>query len=103
MKKILITVLLATALPAMACTGRDAWRGPDKNKHFVVGVALGSGGTLVFKDAHKGFLLGTTVGALKEVYDSRGHGTCSFQDFAVTALGAAAGAYGLHGLSHLNL
>lgn len=96
MKKILIAALCAFSLGAMAapCKTNDAWTGPDKNKHMVAGLVLGSSGTLVFKDANKGFLFGTAVAGLKEVYDSRGHGTCSFQDFAVTALGAAAGTYG---------
>lgn len=94
MKKILITVLLAICIPVSACTTRDSWTGMDKNKHLVGGVILGSAGTLVFKSPEKGLLFGAAVGLAKEAYDSRGHGTCSLQDFTVTALGAAAGAYG---------
>ena len=94
MKKILITMLMALAIPAMACTTKDAWTGPDKNKHFAVGVAMGTAGTLVFKDPKPAFITASLVGLGKEIYDSRGHGTCSFQDFAVTALGAGVGAYG---------
>lgn len=95
MKHLAFLLSLALCGPVFAkCTSKDAWTGPDKNKHLVAGVAMGSAGTLVFKDAHKGFLLGVGVGLAKEVYDSRGNGTCSVQDFAVTALGAAAGAYG---------
>lgn len=88
---------LAAALccaPAVACTSKDAWTGQDKRLHFGVGVAVGTAGTLVTENPHIGFALGAAVGAAKELRDRRGHGTCSFQDFAITALGAAAGAYG---------
>lgn len=89
-------IAILTLIPALSfgCTASDKWTGPDKNKHFAAGAIAGSAGTLVFKDADKGFLVGVAVGAAKEIYDSRGHGTCSLQDFTVTALGAAAGAYG---------
>lgn len=96
MKKFLIALMTVVSIGAVAspCTARDAWTGPDKNKHALVGVAMGSAGTLVFKSPEKGLLLGTSIALAKEVYDSRGHGTCSFQDFAVTVMGSAAGAYG---------
>ena len=97
MKKFLIaaSIVLSTSAFAGACTTHDAWTGPDKTKHFIAGGAIGSAGTLVFKNPDYGFALGVGVGALKEVVDrmSSNH-TCSFQDFAVTALGAGAGAYG---------
>ena len=86
--------MLAFSSAAFGCTTKDAWTGPDKTKHLAVGVATGSAGTLVFKDPHKAFLAATAVGLVKELYDREGGGTCSAQDFAVTALGAAAGAYG---------
>lgn len=94
MKAILALLLAPSLACAIPCTATDNWTGQDKTKHFAAGAAIGSAGTLVFKDPDKGFLLGVAVGALKEVRDSRGHGTCSLQDFGVTALGAAAGAYG---------
>ena len=95
-KRIPTVLALSVAVSAAGakCIANDAWTGPDKVKHFGAGAAAGAAGTLVFKDARKGLLLGVAVGAAKEVYDTRGHGTCSLQDFAVTALGAAAGAYG---------
>lgn len=95
MKKLAIAISLFIAASANAkCIANDSWGGPDKVKHFAAGAAIGSAGTVVFKDPHKGFLAGVLVGGLKEAYDAKGHGTCSVQDFAVTALGAAAGAYG---------
>lgn len=87
-------LVIATPLTHAKCIGNDAWRGPDKTKHFAVGVAMGSAGVLAFNEPHKAFLFAAGVGLAKEAYDSRGRGTCSLQDFAVTALGAAAGAYG---------
>lgn len=92
-----IAFLLACCVSATSlakCIKNDAWTGPDKKLHLIVGTFAGSAGTMVFKDPHKGFLLGAGIGLAKELYDAKGGGTCSFQDFAVTALGAAAGAYG---------
>ena len=97
MKKYAILVFLSVMLGignVSACTTNDAWTGQDKTKHFIVGAAIASSGTLVFKNPNYGFIAGVGIGLAKEIYDTRGHGTCSFQDFAVTALGAAAGAYG---------
>jgi putative lipoprotein len=92
------SVILAAAIVCGSahakCISNDAWTGPDKTKHFAVGVALGSAGVLAFNEPHKAFLVGAGIGLAKELYDRRGGGTCSAQDFAVTALGAAAGAYG---------
>lgn len=96
LKNLIIAVSIALfAVTAQArCTTNDSWRGPDKQKHLAVGVAIGTVGTLVFKDPKKAVLIGVAVAAAKEVYDSTGRGTCSFQDFAVTAIGATAAAYG---------
>lgn len=91
----LFSALILSAVSAHAgCVSSDKWTGPDKAKHFAVGAAIGSGGVLMFNKPREAFWAGVIVGAAKEAYDSRGHGTCSAQDFAVTALGAAAGAYG---------
>ena len=97
MKSIVVFItamLIFVSATNARCIANDSWKGVDKNKHFVVGAAIGSVGTLVFKDKDYGVLAGVAVGLAKEIYDSRGHGTCSAQDFAVTALGAMAGAYG---------
>lgn len=98
MKKLIASIALAAcaaSASAVPCTSVDKWTGQDKTKHFAVGVAAGSMGTLAFNDPHKAFAFGVALSAAKEVYDRRSPAhTCSFQDFAVTALGAAAGAYG---------
>lgn len=98
MKKIIAIALLAisSSVFAGACTTKDAWTGPDKNRHFAAGAIIGSATTLVFKDPNYGFLAGTVAGAFIEIRDARGAGVCSFQDFAVTVLGAGAGAYGTY-------
>lgn len=96
-RSLVITALLvaATAAQAGPCTTHDAWTGPDKTKHFAVGAAIGAGVTLATKRPEYGALAGTLVGLGKEVADRRSpNHTCSLQDFAVTAAGAVAGAYG---------
>jgi hypothetical protein len=98
MKYALIAALLLASATACAferkCTTSDLWRGPDKTKHAIGGAAIASAVTLATKNPHYGFAAGVVVAAAKEGWDRRGHGTCSFQDFAVTAGAAAAGAYG---------
>lgn len=95
MKKLLIVAAVALSFGAQAkCLTRDKWTGVDKNMHFVAGAFIGVGATVKFRDPLAGFAAGVAVGALKELSDSRGGGTCSLQDFAVTAIGAALGVYG---------
>lgn len=84
--RFLIAGVLALSGVAHACDFKDKWTGPDKKKHFLAGAAIGAAGTLVFKDPKYGFYAGLAAAALAE---TRGH--CSFQDFAVTAAGAAVG------------
>jgi uncharacterized protein YfiM (DUF2279 family) len=99
MRKLIIATALVAALSSAQaferrCTTSDLWRGPDKTKHLLGGAAIASGITFATKSPHYGFAAGMLVAAAKEGWDRRGHGTCSFQDFAVTVGGAAAGAYG---------
>lgn len=96
MKLIALALVLAAAnTHAGPCTASDKWTGPDKTKHFAVGVALGAGGAVVFGNPKAGLLLGAGVGLAKEAWDrGQSNHTCSLQDFAATAAGAAAGAYG---------
>ncbi len=99
MKRILtacVVALMCLSAWAGPCTARDAWTGRDKALHFGVGAAVGGAGVLAFENPRNAFLAGVAVGALKEVYDSQhsDRHTCSLQDFAVTAAGAYAGAYG---------
>lgn len=76
------------------CTVSDSWRGPDKTKHAIAGAAIGSWGTMVFKEPKYGVLATALVAGVKEAYDRRGYGTCSLQDFAVTVAAGTAAAYG---------
>lgn len=76
------------------CTISDSWRGPDKTKHAIVGAAIGTVGTMVFKEPEYGVLATVIVAGAKEAYDRRGYGTCSLQDFAVTVAAGTAAAYG---------
>lgn len=81
------------ALDAFAgCITSDRWRGQDKALHFMGGAAIATAVTVHTRDPWTGFYAGVAAGAAKELLDSRGSGTCSLQDFAVTAAGAALGA-----------
>jgi uncharacterized protein YfiM (DUF2279 family) len=95
MNKLIAIALIAASQAAGACTVSDSWTGKDKAMHLAAGVAVGSAGTLIFKDADRAFAQGVTVAIAKELADTQRHGhTCSAQDAIVTIAGAAAGAYG---------
>lgn len=101
MRRTITTILLLISLNAYAkCTSHDSWTSPDKALHFAMGAGVGT-----YVAADHGFWYGFGAGALaglgKEALDSAsGSGTCSLQDFAVTAIGAAVGAgFGVY-LSH---
>ena len=66
----------------------DATKQPDKRKHFVFGflISLLFG---VFFTFWGGFLASSACGAIKEWWDSKGHGTVEVLDLAFTAFGAA--------------
>lgn len=90
-----LCLLLAATLPAGAaagCRADDAWRGPDKTQHAVLGGVTAMATTLGTGSRAKGFLAGAGVGALKELSDSTGRGDCSLRDLLVTVAGAGAGA-----------
>lgn len=69
----------------------EAAKQPDKRKHFYVGfvVALVVG---VLFGALVGFVAGSLAGAIKEWWDSKGHGTVELMDFIFTMIGALCGA-----------
>lgn len=97
MKTIILAISIALAAPAAVnakCMTNDKWLGRDKIQHFVVGSTIGFGATLATKDPMQGFLWGVGIGAVKELVDMDGSGTCSLQDLGITALGAAFGAWG---------
>lgn len=64
---------------------------PDKQKHFAAGL-FASLLTSVLFGFWLGFSVGGLIGALKEWWDSKGHGTVDVMDFVFTAFGAIAGA-----------
>ena len=69
----------------------EAAKMPDKRKHLYVGIVIG----LVFGclfGVSIGFAAGCLAGAIKEWWDSKGHGTVEIMDFIFTAIGALSGA-----------
>lgn len=63
----------------------------DKRKHLFAGMFIG----LVFGclfGIPMGFAAGCLAGAIKEWWDSKGHGTVEIMDFIFTAIGALSGA-----------
>lgn len=64
----------------------EAAKQPDKRKHFIVGavISLVIGSLLGF---WVGLLAAILAGAAKEWWDSKGHGTVEWLDFAFTAFG----------------
>ena len=63
----------------------------DKYVHFIAGEGIFA---LFFVVLHNAFLSALSAvvlaAALKELWDSRGHGTVEFADFVATVLGGAA-------------
>lgn len=85
--------LVAAALACIAFSAHaDEWTGRDKNLHFAGGAAIATAVTAATGNEWHGFLAGTAAGLAKEVHDATGRGQVSGKDFAVTALGAFAGA-----------
>lgn len=99
----ILAATLAAPLPAEAgCTTRDAWRGPDKEQHAGAGFFIGLAATFQTRDPWAGPALAAAVGAAKEAIDTKTGGTCSLQDFAVTAAAGLIGAQ-LGGLAIVHL
>lgn len=63
----------------------------DKRKHFYVGFAIALVVGVLF-GALVGFVAGSLAGAIKEWWDSKGHGTVELMDFIFTMIGALCGA-----------
>jgi len=87
------TIVAALLCASITTAQAEAWTGADKTMHFGVGAAIGSAGTLIFKNPNAGLALGVAAGAAKEAYDAqhRDAHTPSMKDFAVTAFGAFLG------------
>ncbi len=65
---------------------KDGFKQPDKRKHFIVGFCL----SLIFGLflPFMGFIAALIAGAIKEWWDSKGHGTVEVLDLVFTAMGA---------------
>ena len=69
----------------------EAAKQPDKRKHFYVGFVIALVVGVLF-GALVGFVAGSLTGAIKEWWDSKGHGTVELMDFIFTMIGALCGA-----------
>lgn len=69
----------------------EAAKQPDKRKHFYVGFVIALVVGVLF-GALVGFVAGSLAGAIKEWWDSKGHGTVELMDFIFTLIGALCGA-----------
>ncbi|KAA6346400.1 hypothetical protein EZS27_006050 [termite gut metagenome] len=65
---------------------KQGFKQPDKRKHFVVGFAISF--LIGIFLPWLGVLTGCIAGAVKEWWDSKGHGTVDLMDFVFTCLGA---------------
>lgn len=64
----------------------EGFKRPDKRKHFIVGFILSL--MIGVLCPWLGLLLGCIAGAIKEWWDSKGHGTVELMDFVFTCLGS---------------
>lgn len=94
MRYLLLCLLLLVGSAQAKCITNDKW-GPDKVEHFASGALIAGYTGAHFESPLTGFWWGAGVGLAKEALDSTGLGTCSLQDFAATAAGAAFGALGV--------
>lgn len=99
-----IAILSFFLLTITGCTGfhwsDDTWAGKDKAQHFAFSAAMAAAGN-AYADkqnmSHKnaaqfGILFSLSLGAAKELYDSRAEGTgWSWHDFAYDVAGSIAG------------
>lgn len=69
----------------------EAAKQPDKRKHFYAGFVIALVVGVLF-GALVGFVAGSLAGAIKEWWDSKGHGTVELMDFIFTMIGALCGA-----------
>lgn len=66
---------------------RNAAKQPDKQKHFVGGMLISF--LIGLCNPFMGLVAGVVAAALKEWWDSKGHGTVEFMDFFFSAIGAS--------------
>lgn len=104
LKTLLSYLLVGLIFTITGCSGahwaNDNWQGKDKAQHFAFSAAMAMAGNAYanrqnwqHRDAAQfGVLFSITLGAAKELYDSRPNGTgWSWHDFAYDVAGAVAG------------
>ncbi len=95
-------LLLIAILGCSGCThmAQDEWTGKDKAQHFISSAFLSTAGTAWgekqnWHESHSGsfgLMFAISLGAAKELYDSRASGTgWSWKDFSWDLAGAATG------------
>lgn len=96
-KLVLLMVLCCTGCTHMA---NDSWTGKDKAEHFVSSAVLSAAGSAYGDKQHLsegrsasfGLMFALSLGAAKELYDSREGGSgWSWKDFSWDVAGAATG------------
>ncbi|QEW31096.1 YfiM family lipoprotein [Erwinia billingiae] len=96
-KLVLLMVLCCTGCTHMA---NDSWTGKDKAEHFVSSAVLSAAGSAYGDKQHWsegqsasfGLMFALSLGAAKELYDSREGGSgWSWKDFSWDVAGAATG------------
>ncbi|WLS79893.1 YfiM family lipoprotein [Erwinia pyri] len=96
-KLLLLIVLCCTGCTHMA---QDSWTGKDKSQHFFSSAFLTAAGNAYGEKQHWsegrsasfGLMFAISLGAAKELYDSRQGGTgWSWKDFSWDIAGAATG------------
>ena len=96
---IVLTVIIILAFSGLAHS--DDWDGGDKQLHFIAGGLVGLAGyaahDILAPEARErdkflaGWLMGTSVGLAKEMFDEARYGGFSYKDLVVTSAGAAVG------------
>lgn len=95
-----LILLIVFLLAGCSHTASDSWSGQDKAQHFLASALLTAAGTEVAqhqgysptRSANIGLLFSISLGAGKELWDSRSAGTgWSWKDFAWDIAGAATG------------
>ncbi len=96
-------LLLCCILPLTGCCSHmanDGWSGQDKAQHFIASALLSAAGNEVAqhqgisrdRSAAIGVMLSLSLGASKELWDSRSEGSgWSWKDFAWDVAGATTG------------
>lgn len=95
-----LLLLISLLLSGCSHMANDSWQGQDKAQHFIASAMLSAAGNEyaqhqgVSRDrsAVYGFMFSVSLGASKELWDSRPAGSgWSWKDFAWDAAGTASG------------